>query len=196
MYGGARYGMMSNVTFVNADGLAKTSTLFITGMAIALFSAAASAAAFLMLAVISAGGILLAGVGLCLAVPFAAFPSVSVLREERLRIASTRRALIVASGATAAVVSTVGTTLFFIGLIDSNVTTAILWPVVVSMMTFAWVLLCWGWVRLCHGRVEIVARDGCLACGYLLTGNQSGVCPECGTTILQNARTESSSVAP
>jgi len=178
--------MMSNITFVNADGLAETSTLFITGMAIALFSAAASAAAFLMLAIISAGGVLLAGIGLCLAVPFAAFPSISVLREERLRIATTRRALIVASGATAAVVSTVGTTMFFIGLIDSNVTTAILWPFVISIVTFAWVVLCWGWVRLLHGRVEIVAAGGCLACGYLLKGNQSGVCPECGTAVVSS----------
>ena len=28
-------------------------------------------------------------------------------------------------------------------------------------------------------------RDCCAFCGYLLTGNMSGVCPECGTKVLE-----------
>jgi hypothetical protein len=31
-------------------------------------------------------------------------------------------------------------------------------------------------------------RGECLACGYSLTGNASGVCPECGHAVAQPAR--------
>ncbi len=178
---------MGRVSFVSPDDLAEPSTLVVTGMAIALFSAATIATAFIILAVISLGGFVPTLVSLLGLIPFAALPSVSVLRDDRLRIATTKRASIVASGATAAVAITVGTTLFFIGLIDSNVTTALLWPLVVSTMTFAWVMLCWGWVRLFYGRVKIVEQGDCLVCGYSLTGNQSGVCPECGQSISTTA---------
>jgi hypothetical protein len=33
------------------------------------------------------------------------------------------------------------------------------------------------------------SRNGCLRCGYNLTGNVSGVCPECGTPIRSATRT-------
>jgi len=178
---------MSRVTFVSPDDLAEPSSLFVTGMAIALFSAATVATAFIILAVISLGGFVPTVFGLLVLIPFAALPSVSVLRDDRTRIATTRRALIVASGATASVAMTAGTMLFFVGLIDSKVTTAILWPLVLSAITFAWVMLCWGWVWLFHGRVEVIAKDGCLKCGYSLTGNQSGICPECGHAISATA---------
>ncbi len=174
---------MDRVSFVSPDDLVEPSTLVVTGMAIALFSAATVATAFIILAIISLGGFVPTLVSLMGLIPFAALPSVSVLRDDRTRIATTRRALIVASGATASVAITAGTTLFFVGLIDSKVTTAILWPLVVSAITFAWVMLCWGWVRLFYGRVKIVEQGDCLTCGYSLMGNQSGVCPECGQRL-------------
>ena len=40
------------------------------------------------------------------------------------------------------------------------------------------------WVR---GVRSKPGGPGCLACGYDLTGNTSGVCPECGTPVAENA---------
>jgi hypothetical protein len=37
------------------------------------------------------------------------------------------------------------------------------------------------------GRLLRERRGGCRACGYDLTGNRSGVCPECGTRIVGEA---------
>ena len=39
----------------------------------------------------------------------------------------------------------------------------------------------WGWLRLRKHRRQL--ESFCTACGYDLTGNTSGVCPECGTPV-------------
>jgi len=43
-------------------------------------------------------------------------------------------------------------------------------------------LLWYGYVWL-GGEIIIVSSDSCNHCGYNLTGNTSGVCPECGGTV-------------
>ena len=61
-----------------------------------------------------------------------------------------------------------------------------LWGVGVPHWFIAVVLALPGLIWLTRYRRELVlrlrrVRGLCLACGYDLTGNQSGVCPECGT---------------
>ena len=41
----------------------------------------------------------------------------------------------------------------------------------------------WLAVRVYNGRSQRHVQGYCAACGYDLTGNQSGLCPECGTVI-------------
>jgi hypothetical protein len=60
------------------------------------------------------------------------------------------------------------------------------------VMAASW-LLGWGvgllgfqvtWRRaLPHLRAELLAAGRCLGCGYDLTGNASGACPECGAAV-------------
>ena len=57
---------------------------------------------------------------------------------------------------------------------DSTLVIVPLWPFIVFTMTIASVL--W-W----HDRRP--PRGHCQACGYDLTGNESGTCPECGTSV-------------
>lgn len=57
-------------------------------------------------------------------------------------------------------------------------TVAVRWPWVVFLFTIAPALWFARFVR--HRRRS---RPGCCACGYDLTGNVSGVCPECGKAI-------------
>ena len=38
-------------------------------------------------------------------------------------------------------------------------------------------------LRLLRWRSARLSKSGCSACGYLLRGNTSGVCPECGTPV-------------
>jgi hypothetical protein len=56
---------------------------------------------------------------------------------------------------------------------------------------FAIVFVAYGLCRALYGRLgwQWRAWDGssCLNCGYSLTGNTSGVCPECGQSILCKA---------
>ncbi len=58
-------------------------------------------------------------------------------------------------------------------------------PAAVFALLPAWLTVMRRWrrrYRLTHGL--------CLACGYSLTGNVSGVCPECGTAVPRSADTE------
>jgi len=50
-------------------------------------------------------------------------------------------------------------------------------------ISFLWTMSCWGAAILKHGRINIIERGACLHCGYDLTGNQSGQCPECGAAV-------------
>ena len=49
-----------------------------------------------------------------------------------------------------------------------------------ALPPLAW---CLARVRRAALRRRRVERGGCAACGYALTGNVSGVCPECGTAV-------------
>lgn len=53
-----------------------------------------------------------------------------------------------------------------------------------QLMLLLAVLPTWSLRRLVRTRARI-AMGGCRACGYNLTGNTSGVCPECGRAISQ-----------
>jgi hypothetical protein len=57
------------------------------------------------------------------------------------------------------------------------------WPVIVSCTTLAPLL--WVWRRARRRR----HKNGCPTCSYNLTGNTSGVCPECGKSIPSSAAT-------
>jgi hypothetical protein len=66
---------------------------------------------------------------------------------------------------------------------------AIGWGLPVVVAALACVLIIWlvrKWITRSL-REELNRRNlpTCLACGYDLTGNVSGTCPECGTTISQ-----------
>jgi hypothetical protein len=62
-----------------------------------------------------------------------------------------------------------------------------LWQVIVTwgLVVPATLALCgtmskW---RKCYDRDKRIAKGQCTSCGYDLTGNTSGVCPECGTPV-------------
>jgi hypothetical protein len=42
----------------------------------------------------------------------------------------------------------------------------------------------WGLQRLWQGRAPRMTVEGICPCGYDLTGNKSGLCPECGSVVL------------
>ena len=55
------------------------------------------------------------------------------------------------------------------------------WPftIILSLLPIIWLRSRWRRSRAEHRRI----RGQCSACGYSLTGNTSGVCPECGTPV-------------
>ena len=53
--------------------------------------------------------------------------------------------------------------------------------IVIVAITMAANMAIWGIRRLVSGKVTLWREDLCSACGYDLTGNLSGKCPECGT---------------
>jgi hypothetical protein len=54
-----------------------------------------------------------------------------------------------------------------------------LWPVVALLITYpAWAFIHGSLLR----RIRL-SKGCCASCGYDLTGNQTGICPECGVTI-------------
>jgi len=48
------------------------------------------------------------------------------------------------------------------------------------------VLPVWQVMKCLRGKRYVIA-GGCRLCGYNLTGNTSGVCPECGTAVAGKA---------
>ena len=46
-----------------------------------------------------------------------------------------------------------------------------------------WGLLVWSLLRLWQRRRDRDNRPRCVRCGYLLIGNVSGICPECGESV-------------
>jgi hypothetical protein len=57
-------------------------------------------------------------------------------------------------------------------------------PVVVAVVFPVFVVMVVRWYRR-DRRAERFYRGQCLTCGYSLTGNISGVCPECGTQVAE-----------
>lgn len=105
------------------------------------------------------------------------------IREERRAIATTGRALIVAAGA---VVYANFLIMPFYLLVENRpfyFSDAAYLSGVISSIAAGWMLSCWLIGRLLLGPVRILERGACLQCGYDLTGNQSGYCPECGGTV-------------
>jgi len=73
------------------------------------------------------------------------------------------------------------------GLLRSTVGWLLLILVPVVMLWVTWLALVfahvWRDLRLARCQRERVARGLCPRCGYDLTGNVSGRCPECGTRV-------------
>jgi len=69
--------------------------------------------------------------------------------------------------------------------------------VILFWTTPLWAIL-WAWlcVRLRNRLFERQTGPHCLECGYNLTGNVSGVCPECGTAIPARTSASSSPLSP
>lgn len=65
---------------------------------------------------------------------------------------------------------------YFVRAPGFNFASIPLWPLIVAMMLF------YGW-REYVGRKRRESDHECHRCGYNLTGNVSGRCPECGTPV-------------
>jgi hypothetical protein len=80
-----------------------------------------------------------------------------------------------------------GPTEVIVGLPDhpSYYTLHLLHILVVSIVVFSLTAMVsvLRWFR----RARLIRSGGCSACGYDLTGNTSGVCPECGTAVAGKA---------
>jgi hypothetical protein len=50
-----------------------------------------------------------------------------------------------------------------------------------------WIVL-WSWLRPYITPVQLAVQLGCRKCGYDLTGNTSGACPECGAPVIPSAK--------
>jgi len=61
--------------------------------------------------------------------------------------------------------------------------------ILMNAVMIGWILVSY-WVRPYIAPLELLARFACHQCGYDLTGNISGVCPECGSKIQQGMRTQ------
>ena len=60
-------------------------------------------------------------------------------------------------------------------------------PIAVLALPFAVLPLAWGLALYRRERRRRRALAGqCVTCGYALTGNSSGVCPECGTAVVRS----------
>ena len=77
--------------------------------------------------------------------------------------------------------------------IDDSATTRVI-SILKVQMPLLWLIALFGilpsaWlVRSWHVRQADRRREGrCLACGYSLTGNTSGVCPECGSCVVEKS---------
>lgn len=56
------------------------------------------------------------------------------------------------------------------------------WPICACSFVFALPLL-----HLCYGKTRVrirISNNQCASCGYCLFGNESGICPECGSGVV------------
>ena len=83
-------------------------------------------------------------------------------------------------------VATVRALTMIVGYLSAVVSTVVLlrvgvpWPVAVPVPIGLAMLAWFRWDRPFEVRQEWKAKGLCVGCGYDLTGNVSGVCPECG----------------
>lgn len=69
----------------------------------------------------------------------------------------------------------------------SDLRRADFWAVVLLVFIPSWPLTFWGLRR--HRKLRDSAEDSvCAKCNYNLTGNVSGICPECGTPIQEDVK--------
>jgi len=61
-----------------------------------------------------------------------------------------------------------------------------IWMVFVLFAVYPTLAFCRGPLRRWHR----CRKDRCLSCGYDITGNESGICPECGTPVSPRKKTQ------
>lgn len=124
---------------------------------------------------------------------FSFLTSAIILSADRRRIATWRRASIVALGAggTIAVFASVpcAITLIAGGLPRVSLIGGFL---AFEAVIYVFVMSCWGLIQILYGPVVVVDKDTCVSCGYSLIGTESGRCPECGTVFEIESITEKS----
>jgi|GEM_PF-2071343 len=191
---------MSKATRVHADQLMSVSELFTMGavsiivtLVVGFVLALPAGSVLLNIFDGTAIGVFIQAVGPVLVV--FGVPSFLIWRD-RFRIATTRRALWMGLGTASGLMVAGGLPTCATALSAGHFLESALFMIVFSFAGFVWPMICWPLVRLRMGAVQIVTDGYCYECNYSLTGNQSGVCPECGTAILQNARAESANPVP
>ena len=67
--------------------------------------------------------------------------------------------------------------------------THVVWGWVLPLLVSLTAVLPLSWLLVLLGSLDLRRRRPglCSTCGYDLTGNASGVCPECGTTVIRES---------
>ena len=139
----------------------------IFALPVLVFSRGLSAGAWIFMAIVSLIGWLVV------------FPEI---RSRRNEIATTQRAVLV-SAATAIYIDACIVPFHFAFRGITTVFDFLFYAALYGSISFTWTISCWIVTRLIGGPIKVVERGACLQCGYDLTGNQSGYCPECGRTV-------------
>ncbi len=139
----------------------------IFALPVLVFSRGLSAGAWIFIAIVSLIGWLVV------------FPEI---RSRRNEIATTQRAVLV-SAAIAIYIDTCVIPFYFAFRGITTVFDFLFYAALYGSISFTWTISCWIVTRLIDGPIKVVERGACLQCGYDLTGNQLGYCPECGGTV-------------
>ncbi len=136
-------------------------------------------------------------VGPILVLPFAVitaalFPATH-LADVGKRIATARRMALVALNSATWLAIGISSSLFFLLVGYPNLDILLATVGIFSASFLVSMLLWYGYVGI-GGEIIIVSSDCCIDCGYNLTGNISGVCPECGAVVM-DTETESGKAA-